>query len=315
VSPVVAEGLAMAAVTQTTFKPLLLDPPPSSSPLTTAMDVAMGTLTTLTSTLGLTPSPRTTAKHSSAISVIDAVYTDRSLDGLVRWEEENKITTMIEKCSEKIKEHTKKWIVDAGSKNDVVTKTKELMGIAMALTTGTTRPGKEPRLDFFLMHGLTSSLFLPVFLSFLSSPQAARLLQAYFTISVGMYITQGRPRIHLADNLSTFKPYLGGYDDESSNPWLTVIKRAIEHEDVHLVKAIRSLIYGATYLSHLDKDDEMKETPGEYKETSQYWLNSAKMTLDALRDGRWWLHEGGIGYDEAWDGKSDVGPNQIEHAF
>jgi len=314
VDPIVAEGLSMAAVTKPTIKPLLFDPP-SSSPLTSAMDAAMGTITTLTSTLGLTPSPRTAAKHPSAISIIDAVYSDSSLDGLVRWEEENKIQAMIEKASEKIKEYVKKWIIDAGSKDDVVSKTKELMGIAMALTTGTTRPGKDIKLDFFLMHGLTSSLFLPIYLSSLSSSQAARLLQAFFSTTVGFYISRGRPRIHLADNLSTFKPNLGGYEDEISNPWTTVIKRTIAHEDVHLVKAVRSLIYGATYLAHLDKEYEMKETPGEYKETSQYWLNSAKMTLDALRDGGWWLLEGGVGFDETWDGKSDVGPNQIEHAY
>lgn len=299
VSPVVAEGLAMAAMTLPRAKPILLDPP-TSSPLTSAMDAAIGTLTSLTSTLGLTASKSQTSrtKHPSGWSIVDAVYSDRSLDGVIKWEDENKYHAMLERAAEKVKEYAKSWVVDAWSKEDVVDKMKELMGISMAVYAGTTRPGQNLRLDFFLMHALTSSYFLPIYVVHLSPPQAARLLQAHFAMTFGFYIARGRPRAYLEENLSAYKSQLGGYDKE--NPWLTVIQRTIAHDDVHLVKVIRALIYGSTFLAHNNKDEEMKETPGEHKETSQYWLNSAKMTLDAIRDGRWWVHDA-IGFDEAWE--------------
>jgi len=184
------------------------------------------------------------------------------------------------------------------------------MSIAMVLYSGTTRPGKDIKLDFFLMHSLTSALFLPIFVSHLTLAQSARILQAHFAVTLVLYVSRGRPRLHLADNLSSYKSELSGYNEDITNPWLKVIERAIAHDDVHVVKALRSLVYGGTYLAHGDKG-ELKETPEETRDLSHYWLNSAKMTLDAVRDDRWW-HQAGIGFDEAWDGRPDIGPNEIE---
>jgi len=178
--------------------------------------------------------------------------------------------------------------------------------MGMVLYSGTTRPGHEVKLDFFLMHILTSAMFLPFFVNNLSLAQSARLLKAHFATAVVVYIACNRPQIYL-ENVYSYKSELD-FNDEVSNPWLKVIERTIAHEDTHLVKAIRALMYGEIYLTNCKEGDQ--RAPERKELTSRYWLNSAKMTLDCLRDGRWWEHDC-IGFDEVWQRKS-VMPTFIE---
>jgi len=309
---VVAEGLAITAMHKPAVK-CILDSPTGA--ISSAVDAAMNVLASMTSTLGITAIPPTTdQKNPSALSIINTIYEDRSLDSSVKWEDPMKFPAVLSRAPEKIKEYTKMWVIDSGSKDNINARMKELISISMVLYSGTTRPGNDIKLDFFLMHSLTSALFLPIFVSQLTLAQAARILQAHFAVTLALYVSRGRPRLHLADNLSSYKSELSGYKEDITNPWLKVIERAIAHDDAHVVKALRSLVYGGTYLAHGDKGGELKETPEETHTThdhSHYWLNSAKMTLDAIRDGRWW-NQAGVGFDQVWDGRSDTGPNEIE---
>jgi len=279
----------MTAVTNENNKPIF--DPPSTGLFATTMDA----LASLTSTLGISPSQ---TSQVNGLSIINEIKSDKSLDGLLTFgQHKDQVEEVKTKVPEKVKEYAKKWVVNGGSREDVERKMKELMEIAVVLYSATSRPAKEVRLDFFLMHTLTSSLFLPFFVNNLSPAHSARFLQAYFTMTVLYYISDNRPQFY-EENVESYKSQLD-YNDEISNPWMKVIERTIAHHDEHLVKAIRSLVNGVTYLANGKDEDQLA---GGKHHTSRYWLNSAKMTLDSISDGRFW-EQNGIGFEEVWEGK------------
>ena len=85
------------------------------------------------------------------------------------------------------------WIVDeSGGWTEVVEKIEELFWMATVLVGASTRPGYKPRIDFFMMHGLTSIIFLPALLETLSPPSRIALLHSHFRSMIGYWISQGR---------------------------------------------------------------------------------------------------------------------------
>jgi len=293
---IVVEALALTSVSSSDVESFLLDPP---GPIGVTLDtLAIQAFTTFTSTFGFSSPPTPPSTSTSALSIVDLIHSDHSLDNIVKFEDERKLKMVSEKVAEKVKEYAKMWVIDSGSQEDVLNKTKELIAFSMSVYAGPTRPGTELKLDFFLMHALTSSLFLPIYLSHLSLVDATRLLQAHFSATLAYYISQGRPRLYLLENLFSYKSQLEGYNDDTTNPWLKVIERAIAHEDEHLVKSIRTLLWGAT---HIDSLKVSRDATGPYP-LSHYWLNSAKLTLDAIQGENWWDHSG-VGFDETWNGK------------
>ncbi|THH14724.1 hypothetical protein EW146_g5645 [Bondarzewia mesenterica] len=75
-------------------------------------------------------------------------------------------------------------------------KVEELFFLATLLFAGVGKKGRKERLDFFLMHVLTSSVFVPTLVNALESGEArARLLGAFLPVTLGYLLVRGRPRI------------------------------------------------------------------------------------------------------------------------
>lgn len=73
---------------------------------------------------------------------------------------------------------------------------EQLAFFATLLFAGTSRPNRKPRLDFFLMHVLTSSLFVEPLMGVLREGRSRRmLLAAYLPVAVAYMLTRGRPRV------------------------------------------------------------------------------------------------------------------------
>jgi hypothetical protein len=104
----------------------------------------------------------------------------------------------------------------------------ELQILAAALHAASCRPGKEIMLDFFLMHTLTSSLFLHCYVELLDPRYAASLLRGKFAADLAYYIAHGRPCLNF-EQFKSFPRLLS---------WEQVISKAIASEDDHVPKAI-----------------------------------------------------------------------------
>ncbi|KAI0739605.1 hypothetical protein C8Q80DRAFT_1222014 [Daedaleopsis nitida] len=114
--------------------------------------------------------------------------------------------------------------------------------------------------DFFYMHLVTSTIFLPSLVAYLTPRSAALLLRTYFSVSLGWYVAQGRPALPIREFYAgtTPKPVQPGEphtvpakdtltaDDASPNPWLPIVQTTIVHPAEHLCKLQRALMHDAT---------------------------------------------------------------------
>ncbi|CAF3745246.1 unnamed protein product [Rotaria sp. Silwood1] len=168
---------------------------------------------------------------------------------------------------------------------------------AILINTAAIRPKKAPRLDFFLMHSTTSSLFLDIMVHSLKKKEnQLKLIRAKFAVDLFYYVARGRPKLnlnYLCNEYPVSKEHL--YID-ASNPWLPLIDKCLTHPDEHVTKTIRALIYA----------DKFDNAQGQDKLP---YLKIAQMVMDALFPAgkKDWAQEG-IGWDEYWQTVPYVSP-------
>ena len=78
---------------------------------------------------------------------------------------------------EEIKRLSSLWKVDISKgQKELDAKVEELLWLTTLLLAGSGRQGRKPRLDFFLMHLLNSTLFIPSLLNAIPSAESKALL-------------------------------------------------------------------------------------------------------------------------------------------
>lgn len=101
-----------------------------------------------------------------------------------------------------IREWCEEWVIDAdGGWQEICEKLEEVFWIATILVGASSRPGYKPKMDFFLMHTLTSAIFLPSMLEILSPSSRIALLHSHFRVMVAYWVSRGRyaVRSYLSD--------------------------------------------------------------------------------------------------------------------
>lgn len=156
-------------------------------------------------------------------------------------------------------------IPNDASEEELSSRIEELIWAATLLMFATGREGREHRLDFFLMHLVTSSLFFePVFGALKDTRSKVALIRHYVPLMVAFTLSRGRPviRPNLVQEWTptprpiAWRDVLGVKSDEGSgvgdmrkdedyNPWPALIQGAVHHPDLHLPKAMRTLVFGA----------------------------------------------------------------------
>lgn len=229
--------------------------------------------------------------HSSltALEIILSVHQDSRLNEIVQWVDEDKYTTVINKASDLLQEYCQQWPVSASldGKNGLRERATELQILAASMYAGSYRSGDETMLDFFLMHTLTSSLFLHCYVELLDPHYGATLLRGKFAADIVWYIAHGRPQL----NIEQFMAYPALLD------WDHIISKAIASEDDHVPKAVRALIHASHY-------DKQILSPQIYQAMASLTVNENLFwTLDA------------IGFDEAryGDKKNQQAKTRVIH--
>ncbi|KAJ6561795.1 hypothetical protein B0H19DRAFT_1375119 [Mycena capillaripes] len=221
------------------------------------------------------------------------------------------------------------WTIDLnGSDQEIDKKVEECIVQATLLFAATGKPGRKPRIDFFLMHYLTGAIFLPSVLKVLDTTVAkAQLLQSYVRVAALILMLRGRPRINIPLVMSYpmfFQPPGGtatassdafGEPDEAggSNPWLAVVKNALHHPEPHVAKATRALYYAAQQYGSTPVgafagcfDAQGAEAySGCAQLDGTIFVRAAGLMSHALgwvtageKSGHW--DRSGLGWDEAW---------------
>ncbi|KAJ7446572.1 hypothetical protein FB451DRAFT_788611 [Mycena latifolia] len=222
-----------------------------------------------------------------------------------------------------------KWTFNLHVGEDLGKKIKECMWQATLLLGATGKAGRKPRMDFYLMHFLTGSLFLHAFVDALEKPlHKAQLLQAYVRTCAQFIVYRGRPRIDPVlvmsypalpappANLSAATTALERPDGGS--PWLPLLNNAMRHPEPHVIKAIRMLFYCAQRYGYTPTGavaggvDAAGNEPhnGAAKVDGTLFIRVAGVLTDALG----WVAHGdterfwdfsGLGWEEAWSKPDD----------
>nr|XP_018263303.1 uncharacterized protein I303_04797 [Kwoniella dejecticola CBS 10117]OBR85461.1 hypothetical protein I303_04797 [Kwoniella dejecticola CBS 10117] len=211
-------------------------------------------------------------------------------------------------------------------------KFEEVAILVTLLACGTGRKGKDLKIDFFLMHTLTSSIFIPSYMPVLSIPNRRLLLRAYVLVLLNTALARGRPSIdpQLIMSYDAFpvppgseklmKPNKGDVigrpeDKEGRNPWLGIVESSLAYTDSHVPKAIRSLLhfatlYGATEPgcfigSYLTGGQTHETIPGMANVDGSVFVRGAGAimqqmgwTREGQEKGEWEFSP--VGYDEVW---------------
>ncbi|KAF8209418.1 hypothetical protein K438DRAFT_1711712 [Mycena galopus ATCC 62051] len=223
------------------------------------------------------------------------------------------------------------WTFDLDSGDEEIErKVAECILQATLLFAGTGKPGRKPRLDFFLMHYLTGALFLPSVLKLLDTTLAkAKLLHGYVRVAALILMLRGRPRIDIPLVMSypmfpqppgvtaTASGTAFGTPDaaDGSNSWLPVVKNALHHPEPHVAKAARTLYYAAQLYGHtptgafpgMFNEDGGETHAGAATLDGTVFIRAAGVMCQALgwviagEEGVDW-DRSGLGWEEAWAG-------------
>ncbi|KAF9905556.1 hypothetical protein EC991_001586 [Linnemannia zychae] len=267
IDAIVAEGLALMAITSTMMSPFVVAPATTIDTMTTKI-----------------MSQLSISQPSSARTVEDiltAIREDRELDDVTSYPEANKSMDVAKSkvAASKVQKLLSEWKMEATSQ-DIDFKAKELYKACVLAVGGTGLRNGKVKQDFFLMHALTSVLFVHKLAHALPPAYAVSCLTSHLGVSLAYYISRGRPKI----DVDALLKYHGEQTLDSSNPWLSVVKRAVDIDEVHVTKVVRSCALGDLLF-------------GAEESYSQLLLNTAQIALDLKGD---WEFEG-VGWPQTWE--------------
>ncbi|KAJ5635556.1 uncharacterized protein N7484_008869 [Penicillium longicatenatum] len=173
--------------------------------------------------------------------------------------------------------------------------TAEMINCAAYSAGAAQSPGKVPKIDFFIMHNVTCSIFLSVLTkqSWIKLQDRVRLVEWKARLDLAWYAANGAAELRLKD-ISDYEPTASKGMD-----WRALYKAVNEvHDDGHIAKLVRALKNGET----VSRPFEQGNGAASFPIRGDLWLRIAQMGYDTTKDGhdnsdKWvW----GSGFDLAW---------------
>lgn len=191
----------------------------------------------------------------SLFDVLQEMANDQGLDPgkAVKFGADSKIGDVLRSkhTVQKIAHYADQWKLTENDGQSWEERFEELAWFVMLLLGATTRPGFKLRHNFFLMHAHNGLLFLPVILPELTPAERLTLLDAFFRLTLVMWISNGRPRFYINDRLMAGSDMVksDGSDDHdgtsaiTSDPtWAHVLNFTSTHlDEVSWVESHRRL--------------------------------------------------------------------------
>ncbi|KIJ67232.1 hypothetical protein HYDPIDRAFT_107964 [Hydnomerulius pinastri MD-312] len=199
----------------------------------------------------------------SALSILALVSCDPRFSNIQRTDGETMHAKILKEQGSIIQDYVNMWMFDISSADGIAEAVEELSWLNSTIYGIGGYSSNQPfNADFFLMHLLTSSLFLPSLLACISKFSSRRLLLlAYFTASLSYYLARGRPRLdvrsfykgtdHLLHKVPGPRPSPApstlpkptSDQAQTPNAWYPLIQSTLVHPNEHLCKAQRALVH------------------------------------------------------------------------
>lgn len=176
--------------------------------------------------------------------------------------------------------------------NDLERGIVEMMSCAAFTCGGAQRPGKSPKIDFFFMHMVTSSIFMTVFArqDWISVEDKVRLLEWKGRLDLVWYAASSAPAMD-TEWIESYQPTLSKGMD-----WRGLYKAVnVDHDDGHVAKFVRAI---------KNAEDAGKAFAGEetFPVMDEMWFKVAQMAYDSTAnlplEARWIM---GAGFDPLWN--------------
>ncbi|KAJ7599286.1 hypothetical protein C8J56DRAFT_1040180 [Mycena floridula] len=182
----------------------------------------------------------------------------------------------MEKYGPLVGKYVDMWTINTSDPKNIERKVVELQWTVVIMFGTANWSEKSFNADFFLMHLVTSSLFLPSVIAKLSPKSQGMLLRGYFAICLIWWICRGRPAFNIEGFFAadTAHPVLSSSElpkhpalalppgiANEPNPWFTAVQIAIASSDTHLPKLIRALAhFGKLYGSRRAGLSDFRDT-------------------------------------------------------
>ncbi|PGH27114.1 hypothetical protein AJ80_01070 [Polytolypa hystricis UAMH7299] len=246
----------------------------------------------------------------SLVQLLREIREDEKLSKAAHWEDENKFfdgvmtrapeemvgyASQFKVAPEQIDEKMAELVNAVGkrrSRGENATNTKPPRFYEVYYTTAAQNPQKQIKFDFFYIHSLNSSIFLPAYLSqpWLDTRNKCRLLEWKGRIDLFMYASRSCAEPRMQDIIN-YKPTRESWEEISAEV------RRNERDDGHAAKFVRALAFG----EGVSKPYEGK---GGFLITKDMWITLGNMVIDSIHDpGRMWIRS--TGFDEAWTDVAD----------
>ncbi|KIJ13025.1 hypothetical protein PAXINDRAFT_170906 [Paxillus involutus ATCC 200175] len=246
-----AEGLAMVAVEDVYERGFY--PPSFFEPSAT---VEMNDTTNLLSSLALNAKPAAAAVPETravhAFDIVARMLKDDQLKPKGARTLMNQVTDTLAEYGTEIRRYAEQWTVDLRKPGEIERKMEELVWVSSVVYgVGGFDEEKGLRSDFFLMHMVTSSLFLPSLIAYLSPRSQVSLLRSYFTTVLTFWVARGRPALNLKAFMAAapFEPTIPNAfvpktpTEVTPNPFLPIVQSALAHPNDHFVKIQRTFAH------------------------------------------------------------------------
>ncbi|KAH7922285.1 hypothetical protein BV22DRAFT_1131586 [Leucogyrophana mollusca] len=217
--------------------------------------------------------------------------------------------------AEEIRKYAEQWTIDLSKPGELDRKMEELIWTS-SLMYGIGGWDKTSgfKADFFLMHLVTSSLFLPSVLPYLAPRSQALLMRAYFVSSLTWWVARGRPGFDIKEFFASTSALPTPPGETSShsptpnvplphaqtpNPWLPLLQSTIVHPNDHFAKIQRAfahfgVIYGTCAAGYF-KGTELE---GAEHLDGSLFIRAAGLTSEKMG----WTREGQEGHMWSFEG-------------
>ncbi|KAI6030043.1 hypothetical protein EDC04DRAFT_2869052 [Pisolithus marmoratus] len=157
----------------------------------------------------------------------------------------------------KIRGYVAQWTIDVTKEGEIERKMEELIWLSSAIyAIGGFVEVKGFTAEFYLMHVVTSSLFLPSLITPLTLGSQALLLRAYLVTMLTWWVARGRPVLNIRSFMTSTPTRLSVLPSEGNgtsvfqkeypNPFLPIIQTSILHPNNHVLKIQRAFAHFST---------------------------------------------------------------------
>ncbi|KAF2187548.1 hypothetical protein K469DRAFT_569451 [Zopfia rhizophila CBS 207.26] len=176
--------------------------------------------------------------RTSMLSVIHSLKSDPAISNAIKSTDspDRLRQVLIQRLGAKLVTYLANWRVQP-TQSDIEYRTAEMIHVCTYILGAAQHPGKEPRMDFVMMHCTNLGIFFSTFmkLEWLGLKQKARLLMWKGWMDIAMYVACGCPTL--------YPSRITDYVPKNPGPWSNVISRAISYpDDGHIPKLIRAIL-------------------------------------------------------------------------